>query len=90
MKKILTIITITMFGLTTLTSCSSYAEDTSPAEKPVAVEVGDESSYAPEHTSVISKKLPDGREVICIWASGFKKGGLSCDWDNAKKPDSFE
>lgn len=30
-------------------------------------------------------KLHDGRRVTCAVLSGFRKGGLSCDWANAAK-----
>lgn len=29
--------------------------------------------------------LHDGRHVTCAVMSGYKKGGLSCDWANAAK-----
>jgi hypothetical protein len=25
---------------------------------------------------------PDGREVVCVWAEGYNRAGLSCDWGN--------
>lgn len=31
-------------------------------------------------------RLHDGRRVTCAVLSGFRKGGLSCDWANAAKP----
>lgn len=30
-------------------------------------------------------KLHDGRRVTCAVLSGFRKGGLSCDWEHATK-----
>lgn len=30
-------------------------------------------------------KLPDGGQVLCIWESGGYSGGLSCDWQGAKR-----
>lgn len=30
-------------------------------------------------------RLHDGRRVTCAVLSGFRKGGLSCDWANAAK-----
>jgi hypothetical protein len=29
-------------------------------------------------------RLPDGRSVTCIWQTSSYKGGLSCDWENAR------
>ena len=48
-----------------------------------AVTVTEERAYPPE-TIIITQKLPDDREVMCVWAAELKKGGLSCDWANAK------
>ena len=30
-------------------------------------------------------KLHDGRHVACVIMSGYRKGGLSCDWEHASK-----
>ena len=30
-------------------------------------------------------RLRDGRRVTCVIMSGYRKGGLSCDWEHAAK-----
>lgn len=32
---------------------------------------------------VATKELPDGRTVTCLIYISVRKGGLSCDWENA-------
>lgn len=53
---------------------------------------GPSSSTAPESDRppnpgvrvVFEEDLPDGRAVTCIWVRQDTRGGLSCDWDNAR------
>lgn len=35
---------------------------------------------APETVNSFWVKTVDGRRIPCIWASGYNRGGLSCDW----------
>lgn len=37
-----------------------------------------------ENLYVGVKKLPDGRTVTCVTYMDYRKGGLSCDFANAK------
>lgn len=32
----------------------------------------------------VTVKLDDGRSVDCVALIGYKKGGLSCDWESAR------
>lgn len=42
------------------------------------------SEKYPETRVTFTADLPDGREVLCIFAKAGYGGGLSCDWDNAR------
>ena len=53
-----------------LTGCSSGNTD---------ADTGEQSPLYERHIN-----LRDGREVTCIVYAGPFKGGLSCDWDNAR------
>lgn len=55
-----------------------------------------QQSYAPSSESVqeearlpgtitFYQPLPDGREVLCVWAINYNAGGLSCDWEGLEK-----
>lgn len=45
--------------------------------------VGCAQQYTPSGTGVnsIDTRLPDGRTVVCVVASG---GGVDCDWEGAR------
>lgn len=48
-----------------------------------AVLAGCAQQYTPSGTGVnsIDTRLPDGRTVVCVVASG---GGVDCDWEGAR------
>ena len=48
-----------------------------PTDQSVTVE---ENDGAPEVVETFWTKTVDGRRIPCVWASGYNKGGLSCDW----------
>jgi len=50
------------------------------------LEVVDNPPDTPDkHISEITKTLQDGRKVTCLVFNYAATGGISCDWDNAKK-----
>lgn len=78
MKKTFAVIAISLVAVFTLAGCSGPENDEpKPPAQPTL------ENYAPD-TIAFEQELPDGRTVLCVWADGFKKGGLSCDWDGAK------
>ena len=40
----------------------------------------------PSSAGVFLQKLPDSREVVCVWARSGHSGGVSCDWESASVP----
>lgn len=44
-----------------------------------------DSSDYDSHIRECELKLRDGRRVTCAVLTGYRKGGLSCDWANATK-----
>lgn len=78
MKRLIPALTIA--AALTLTGCSSTQQDTTtePADP------ADHEAAGTPFTSVFDQSLPDGRTATCVWARGYKSGGLSCDWENAK------
>lgn len=59
------------------TESGSSVEEKSGPEAPAR-------EISPPGTSVFIQELPDGREVLCVWAIGPNSGGLSCDWEHVK------
>lgn len=51
-----------------------------PSDEPTRLET---SGYVQQDLVEARVILEDGREVVCIVYSGTRKGGLSCDWENA-------
>lgn len=47
--------------------------------------IADCAYYNGDDVGECELKLHDGRRVTCAVLSGFRKGGLSCDWANAAK-----
>lgn len=37
---------------------------------------------APESVRTFWTTTIDGRRIPCVWATGYNKGGLSCDWSS--------
>lgn len=84
MKRSLTIFGAAILLSIGLAGCGAGYDSTQPNETvetdQTAGNPGGEAD-AP-YTDVFVQKLPDGREVLCVWAVGYKSGGLSCDWDS--------
>lgn len=75
MKRIIPALAIVAIALT---GCSSGDNGTESVERNTVPAISNPD------TAVFDHALPDGRTVTCIWAKGYKSGGLSCDWDGAK------
>lgn len=93
-------LTVTAFVLLGVTGCGStysepvYEEGSSTEDggseqgtEDGGPHVSDRYSATPPDTTVFIQVLPDGREVMCVWATGSRQGGLSCDFENATAPD---
>lgn len=79
----LTAITLTL--CTALAGCGSAAEPSTPAHAVRSVD-SQCSAWADVFTECVIT-LTDTRKVDCVVYSGFKKGGLSCDWDHVSGAD---
>lgn len=62
--------------LAALTGCASEGRYPNSSEQ--GADGNDDDIYT---TTV---HLPDGRSVLCVEYAGYKQGGISCDWANAK------
>lgn len=51
---------------------------------PEGVENGENRSTPDTHYTFL-QELPDGSEVLCIWAKTGRGAGLSCDWAGVKE-----
>lgn len=40
----------------------------------------------PRARAAWSQPLPDGREVMCVFAKSGHAGGVTCDWNTATEP----
>ena len=60
-------------GLTAmlLAGCGAATDDTG------TVQAGDNT---PEAVNSFYVQTVDGRRIPCVWASGYNRAGLSCDW----------
>lgn len=74
MKKSVLILLAVLAVLTGLTACN---DGNGPLEQ--GPETPEDARYIKEAIVV----LDDGREVTCLYISGYRKGGLSCDWPSA-------
>ncbi len=81
MKKIVAGLTVSVALIAGLTGCAS-AYETPEKDESGTAQAPVNSNYTPD-TTVFEQELPDGRTVLCIWATGTRKGGLSCDWESA-------
>lgn len=84
MKRSLAILGTAIVFSVGLVGCSGGYDSSQPAEtvetEQTAGTPGGEADSP--YTDVFVQELPDGREVLCVWAVGYKSGGLSCDWDS--------
>ena len=83
----LTAITLTL--CTALAGCGSASEPSTPAHAVKSIE--SQCSDMDDDFSECVITLTDTRQVDCIVYSGYKQGGLSCDWSHVsgadKEPD---
>jgi len=82
-KTLIPLVAAALIGAGLLTGCGAYQSATG-FEKPSPEPKSKSSLRAPE-TAVFEQLLPDGRTVLCVWASRSetsKAGGLSCDWES--------
>ena len=83
----LTAITLTL--CTVLAGCGSASEPSTPAHAVKSIE--SQCSDMDDDFSECVITLTDTRQVDCIAYSGYKQGGLSCDWSHVsgadKEPD---
>lgn len=81
-----TLTTITLALCMALAGCGSASEPSTPAHAVRSIESQcsqDEDGGFRE--CVIT--LTDTRQVDCVVYSGYKQGGLSCDWDHVSGAD---
>lgn len=76
----LTVITLTL--CTALAGCGGMAKASTPAHavKPIDSQCTDGGTTHDFYECVIT--LTDTRKVDCVVYSGYKQGGLSCDWSH--------
>lgn len=80
MKKILRVSAVLLIGLTALTGC---VESPAPAETSGVTPVeGDERAETTLQVTTVT--TPRGDTVECVVLTGYRKGGLSCDWEGSK------
>lgn len=89
---------IVLLSALALTGCSAVEAEfggggeTGP-EAPEQSEAPEEQGFTDRDTNDIlvdesQIQLSDGRVVTCLKYDDFKRGGLSCDWDNATAPEA--
>lgn len=81
---------ITMFLLTpvfllALAGCGSASEPSTPAHAVRSID--SQCSDMDDEFSECVITLTDTRQVDCVVYSGYKQGGLSCDWDHVSGAD---
>lgn len=79
----LTAITLTL--CTALAGCGSASEPSTPAHAVKSIE--SQCSDMDDDFSECVITLTDTRQVDCIVYSGYKQGGLSCDWRHVSGAD---
>lgn len=83
----LTAITLTL--CTALAGCGSASEPSTPAHAVRSID--SQCTDMDDEFSECVITLTDTRQVDCVVYSGYKQGGLSCDWDHVsgadKEPD---
>ncbi|MEO5949748.1 MAG: hypothetical protein ABIP74_05065 [Candidatus Saccharimonas sp.] len=67
-----------------LTGCGGGSV-TTPDPGPTTPEVTAQSEgYEPSSHGVYYEKLPDGYDLMCVYARAGSSGGVSCDWEGHK------
>ena len=79
----LTAITLTL--CTALAGCGSASEPSTPAHAVRSID--SQCSDMDDEFSECVITLTDTRQVVCVVYSGYKQGGLSCDWSHVSGAD---
>lgn len=69
-----------------LAGCGSASEPSTPAHEVRSIESQCSQDEDGDFRECVIT-LTDTRKVDCVVYSGFKKGGLSCDWDHVSGAD---
>ena len=79
---------LTPVFLLALAGCGSASEPSTPAHAVRSIEsqCSDEDEYDDDFRECVIA-LTDTRKVDCVVYSGYKQGGLSCDWDHVSGAD---
>lgn len=80
----LTAITLTL--CTALAGCGSASEPSTPAHAVRSIESQCSQDEDGDFRECVIT-LTDTRQVDCVVYSGYKQGGLSCDWDHVSGAD---
>ncbi len=68
-----------------LAGCGSASESSTPAHAVRSIDSQCSAQNDEFRECVIT--LPDARQVDCVVYSGYKQGGLSCDWSHVSGAD---
>lgn len=68
-----------------LAGCGSASEPSTPAHAVTSID--SQCSDMDDEFSECVITLTDTRQVDCVVYSGYKQGGLSCDWDRVSVAD---
>lgn len=81
-----TLTTITLTLCTALAGCGSTSEPSTPAHAVRSIESQCSQDEDGDFRECVIT-LTDKRKVDCVVYSGYKKGGLSCDWRHVSGAD---
>lgn len=81
-----TLTTITLTLCTALAGCGSTSEPSTPAHAVRSVESQCSQDEDGDFRECVIT-LTDTRKVDCVVYSGYKQGGLSCDWSHVSGAD---
>lgn len=81
----ITLFLLTPVFLLALAGCGSASEPSTPAHEVRSID--SQCSDMDDEFSECVITLTDTRQVDCVVYSGYKQGGLSCDWDHVSGAD---
>lgn len=81
----ITLFLLTPVFLLALAGCGSASEPSTPAHEVRSID--SQCSDMDDDFSECVITLTDTRQVDCVVYSGYKQGGLSCDWDHVSGAD---
>ena len=81
----ITLFLLTPVFLLALAGCGSASEPSTPAHAVRSVD--SQCSAGADLFTECVVTLTDTRKVDCVVYSGYKQGGLSCDWDHVSGAD---